>query len=84
MTHIKRNIPKDHNADLVIYGHSHRYSCSRERDTVYLNPGSCGPRRFNQDITMAILTIDEEKKAQESGTRISIERIDIPHEVSSI
>jgi hypothetical protein len=33
---------------------------------------------------MAILTIDEEKKAQESGTRISIERIDIPHEVSNI
>ena len=24
MTHIKRNIPKEHNADLVIYGHSHQ------------------------------------------------------------
>ena len=84
MAHIKRKIPADHGADLVISGHSHRYSCVQDGDTIYLNPGSCGPRRFNQDITMAILTIDEEKKAQESGTRISIERIDIPHEVSSI
>lgn len=79
MAHIKRNIPDDHGADLVISGHSHRYSCVQDGDTIYLNPGSCGPRRFNQDITMAILTIDEEKKAPGSGASISIERIDIPH-----
>lgn len=88
MTHIKRNIPKDHNADLVIYGHSHRYSCSRERDTVYLNPGSCGPRRFNQEITMAVLKLfepDETGGSDDfyitgSGRKIVVERIDIPHE----
>ena len=79
MTHIKRNIPDDHGVDLVISGHSHRYSCVQDGDTIYLNPGSCGPRRFNQDITMAILTIDEEKKAPGSCASISIERIDIPH-----
>ena len=91
MTHIKRNIPQDHKADLVIYGHSHRYSCAKDGDSVVLNPGSCGPRRFNQEITMAILTLtdegdkgDERAKedilASEMAEGIFIERIDIPHE----
>lgn len=79
MAHIKRTIPKDHGADLVICGHSHKYSCVQEKGTVYLNPGSCGPRRFNQDITMAILTIDESQKESGADSWISIERIDIPH-----
>ena len=91
MTHIKRNIPQDHKADLVIYGHSHRYSCAKEGDAVILNPGSCGPRRFNQEITMAILTLTDEgnesdEKAKEDimapelAEGIFIERIDIPYE----
>ena len=91
MTHIKRNIPQDHKADLVIYGHSHRYSCAKDGDAVFLNPGSCGPRRFNQEITMAILTLTDEKDrgdekakedilAPEMAEGIFVERIDIPHE----
>ena len=91
MTHIKCNIPPDHKADIVIYGHSHRYSCAKDGDAVFLNPGSCGPRRFNQEITMAILTLtdmgtqnDEKAKedilAPEMAEGIFIERIDIPHE----
>ena len=91
MTHIKRNIPQDHKADIVIYGHSHRYSCAKDGDAVFLNPGSCGPRRFNQEITMAILTLtdmgtqnDEKAKedilAPEMAEGIFVERIDIPHE----
>lgn len=91
MTHIKRNIPQDHKADLVIYGHSHRYSCARDGDAVFLNPGSCGPRRFNQESTMAILTLTDEEDqgdekakedilAPEMAEGIYIERIDIPHE----
>ena len=91
MTHIKRNIPQDHKADLVIYGHSHRYSCAKDGDAVFLNPGSCGPRRFNQEITMAILTLtDEEDQSDEKAKEdilapemaegIFVERIDIPHE----
>ena len=37
-----------------------------------LNPGSCGKRRFHQPITMAILTLEDEKW--------EVERIDILHE----
>ena len=88
MAHIKRNIPQDHGADLVIYGHSHRFSCVRDGETVFLNPGSCGPRRFNQEITMAVLTLADEGDrtakedllAPEMAEGIFVERIDIPRE----
>ena len=56
--------------DIVIYGHSHKYSEEYQANVCYFNPGSCGPRRFHQDITMAILTIDEADKS------FSFERVD--------
>ena len=65
MTHKKRDLPRDLSPfDLVVFGHSHTYYCEREdtgngRTALLLNPGSCGPRRFYQPITMAILTLDE-------------------------
>jgi putative phosphoesterase len=41
----------------VISGHSHRPETRTHRGVLYLNPGSCGPRRFNLPITLSILTI---------------------------
>ena len=38
---------------------------------MLLNPGSCGPRRFHQDITMAYVTVKQDGNFQ-------ITRIDIP------
>lgn len=52
-------------------GHSHRYEEQRLGNTVLLNPGSCGPRRFNQAITMAFVSV-------ENG-QITVHRIDIPN-----
>ena len=60
MTHKKKDIPADVDADVVIYGHSHKYAQEYVDGVLYLNPGSCGPRRFNQPITMAVLTIPEQ------------------------
>ena len=37
---------------------------------LWLNPGSCGKRRFDQEITLAILTIN--------GKELSVEKILIP------
>lgn len=72
MTHKKKDLPKDLSAyDLVVYGHSHKYEESRQGRTLLLNPGSCGPRRFHQAITMAILEI--------ADGEITVERIEIPH-----
>ena len=73
MTHKKKDLPKDlESYDLVVCGHSHKYEQKQTGSTLLINPGSCGPRRFNQDITLAILTISED-----SG--LKVERIDIPH-----
>lgn len=47
--------------DFVVYGHSHKYENKKDGELVYLNPGSCGPRRFTQPVTMMVMTIDEEK-----------------------
>ncbi|MBR7041726.1 MAG: metallophosphoesterase family protein [Clostridia bacterium] len=65
MTHKKRDLPRDLTPyDLVIFGHSHTYYCEWEdtgngKQTLLLNPGSCGPRRFYQPVTMAVLILDE-------------------------
>ena len=62
LTHKKKDIRQDLNGvDVVIYGHSHKYAENVENGILYLNPGSCGPRRFTQPITLAVMTVDEEK-----------------------
>jgi uncharacterized protein len=41
----------------VIYGHSHRPSIRQQAGVLLLNPGSAGPRRFNLPVSIAMLTI---------------------------
>ena len=70
MVHKKGEIPKDlTDTDVVVYGHSHKYAMEEKNGVLYLNPGSCGPRRFGQEITMALL---------DTRTR-QVEKILIPH-----
>ncbi len=53
MIHNKREIPEvRREADVIIYGHTHNYDCQKEGNTLWLNPGSCGKRRFSLPITM--------------------------------
>ena len=74
MTHKKKDLPRNLTAyALVIFGHSHKYEESLLGDTLLLNPGSCGPRRFHQPITMAIVEIQTGKPA---ATRIDIQHPD--------
>ena len=74
MVHNKKDIPADlPSVDVVVYGHSHKYAQEEKGCVLWLNPGSCGPRRFHQEITMAMAEIGD-------GT-IRIEKINIPHEV---
>lgn len=62
MVHNKKGIPADVTGyDLVIYGHSHKYEERQEGGCLYLNPGSCGPRRFSQPVTMAVVETEEGK-----------------------
>lgn len=58
MIHNKKQMRKDLSGmDIVIYGHSHKYEETSIGNTVCLNPGSCGPKRFRLPVTMIILTL---------------------------
>lgn len=43
---------------VVISGHTHQARLERKRGVLYLNPGSCGPRRFRLPITIARLRVE--------------------------
>ena len=59
MVHNKKDVPSDlGDAQIVVFGHSHKYFEQQQEGRLWLNPGSCGRRRFDQEITMATLTID--------------------------
>ena len=76
ITHRKKDLPANLEPyDLVMVGHSHAYADELHGKTRLINPGSCGPRRFHQPITMAAADI--------SGSSITITRIDIAHAVPS-
>lgn len=43
----------------VISGHSHVPRIETQGGVLYLNPGSCGPRRFRLPTTIARMTIED-------------------------
>lgn len=51
--------PSPEDADVVIFGHSHKYYCEEEDGILFLNPGSCGKRRFRLPLTLAVMEIGE-------------------------
>ena len=50
--------------EFVIYGHSHKPVEEKKGDTLFVNPGSIGPRRFSLPISYASLKLD--------GNRVSL------------
>ena len=74
MVHNKKEVPADlSGVDAVVFGHSHKYVQEERDGRLWLNPGSCGPRRFHQEITMMMAEV-------ENG-EIHVENITIPHKV---
>ena len=75
MVHNKKELPaKLDGVDVVVFGHSHKYVQEEKDGLLWLNPGSCGPRRFHQEITMMMAEVGEGK--------IRVEKLSIPHEVT--
>lgn len=77
MVHNRKHVPEDlGDADVVVFGHSHRYEEKWEQGRLWLNPGSCGPRRFGQPITMAVIetAVDGAKGAAGNGAEIAVGR----------
>ena len=74
MVHNKKEVPADlSGVDVVVFGHSHKYVQEEKGGMLWLNPGSCGPRRFHQEITMMMAEI--------ADGHIQVTKITIPHEV---
>ena len=74
MVHNRKELPADlDGVDAVVFGHSHKYVQEEKDGLLWLNPGSCGPRRFHQEITMMMAEIAD-------GV-LQVEKITIPHKV---
>jgi putative phosphoesterase len=46
-----------YDADILIYGHTHKPLITRAEGRLVVNPGAAGPRRFHLQPSVAILTI---------------------------
>ena len=46
-------------ADLVVFGHSHRPVIEQVGRVLAVNPGSAGPRRFRDPVTVALAEIED-------------------------
>jgi len=54
---------------VVVSGHSHRPKIEQREGILYVNPGSCGPRRFKLPITVGELTV--------SGSAVNARIVDL-------
>ena len=73
LVHNKRDVPPNlSGVDVVFYGHSHKYACEERDGVLWLNPGSCGRRRFDQEITLAVMTAED--------GQFHVDKVTIPHE----
>ena len=73
LVHNKRDVPVDlAGVNVVVYGHSHKYAQKMQNSVLWLNPGSCGPRRFHQEITLAGMRLED--------GHYQVEKFVIPHE----
>lgn len=60
LVHILEDLDLDPSAagvSAVIYGHTHRPLVEERDGVLYINPGSCGPRRFDLPVTVARLSV---------------------------
>jgi putative phosphoesterase len=46
-----------YDADVIVFGHTHRPLVSRFGTQLFVNPGAAGPKRFNLAPSVARLTI---------------------------
>lgn len=50
-----------YDADVCVYGHTHRQVIERVGGRLIINPGAAGPRRFDLEPCVAILTVADGK-----------------------
>ncbi|MFA6034173.1 MAG: metallophosphoesterase [Myxococcota bacterium] len=72
--------------DVVVYGHTHLYVAEQLSGALFVNPGSAGPKRFNNPRTAADLTVQDRNiiinfydiDARESGRVLTSRSFTLP------
>lgn len=60
MTHNKKDVAWDlGGAQVVVFGHTHKYFEQMIDGRLWLNPGSCGRPRFGGELSMAVMTLSQ-------------------------
>jgi uncharacterized protein len=59
------NLAAAYDADVVVYGHTHVQKVTRVGGRIIVNPGAAGPRRFNLEASVALLTVKNGKSKVE-------------------
>jgi uncharacterized protein len=55
---------------VIVSGHSHKPSIQEHKGVIYVNPGSCGPRRFALPISVGELLVE--------GAEVRARTFDLP------
>jgi putative phosphoesterase len=50
--------PRSAGVSVIISGHSHKPMIERREGVLYVNPGSCGPRRFRLPVSVGELVVE--------------------------
>ena len=69
VVHDAADRPSELEADLFVSGHSHRPRQEEQGGTLFLNPGSAGPRRFQLPIGLALVEV--------TGERLVVRQVDL-------
>jgi predicted phosphodiesterase len=56
-----------HGIRVVVSGHSHKPGVLERGGVLYVNPGSCGPRRFRLPVAVGELWVDGGEVAARTG-----------------
>jgi hypothetical protein len=59
--HILEDLPVPDGISAVVYGHSHKPSIEDRGGVLYLNPGSAGPRRFRLPVSVARMSVVDDR-----------------------
>jgi putative phosphoesterase len=51
------NLLYSYRADIIVYGHTHKPLIERRENTLIVNPGAAGPRRFNLKPSVGFLRL---------------------------
>jgi hypothetical protein len=57
------NLAAAYDAEVVVYGHTHVQKISMVDGRIVVNPGAAGPRRFNLEPSVGLLTVADGKSS---------------------